>query len=955
MKIISNIAGSSGGGIHETGVSEVIMYGGEVKNNNACSGGGVYISHQTDKKDAVFTLVGGSITDNTASGYGGGIYAWQPYATGSVTLNLTGGRITQNAAVRNGGGVYVGGDGYESTGDAGKTTANISGNVTIKDNKKGEADSNLFLASGKTINITDELTNTDKIGVTTETAPVDGSPVAVTGDNSVDYSGKFKSDNTKYEVYNDSNTVKLKLVPYGTSANPATTAAELAAALGGSEYAEASGGTVKLLKNVSLTDTLYVAPGSDNTLYLDLNGHAVTGASGKTAVENKGTGELRVEAQNEANDGEIKGISAPALVNSSTGTLQINMGTMTSTSGAAIRNTAAGTVSLGGGGVFGSGNTAVENISTGKIQVDPLASIRGIEKGSGTLKDNDDKEVSLYTFNLDGVAAETAVKSIKIIENEDSSNAGGGFFKTDVDGKIYIWSSKTLATAYAKIAGDIEYASNGPITGNAATLKRVHEITWNYPPVNGAYGATIDGSDDGYSVVGATVAITPTPNSGYELDKITVVKTDDTNTVVDVSNNSFTMPAYPVTLTVTFKQITSGGTSGGGYTPPTVTVPVSSDAGKASVSATVSGGTASVSVTDKQLESVIDSAGQTGTVSVDVSGVSNINAAKIPAKVVKATAESDTATGLQVSLPTGAVKLDSAAVKAVNGGKDVTVSVENVKTSDLTSTQKQTLGDKLDSAVVVDVSVLVNGVKQTGFNGGKITVSMPYTPKAGEDTSKLTVWYIKDDGSIENVGGYYDAANKCFVFTTSHLSQYVLVSDAGANPFTDVKAGDYYYDAVLWAAKNEITSGTDATHFAPNGFCTRAQAVAFLWRASGSPEPTSTTCPFTDVSKDAYYYKAVLWAVEKGITKGTSATAFSPDDTCTRAQIVSFQYRAAGAHAAGTSNPFADVANNAYYASAVKWAAEKSVTEGTTTTTFRPNAGCTRGQIAVFLFRQLGK
>lgn len=151
-----------------------------------------------------------------------------------------------------------------------------------------------------------------------------------------------------------------------------------------------------------------------------------------------------------------------------------------------------------------------------------------------------------------------------------------------------------------------------------------------------------------------------------------------------------------------------------------------------------------------------------------------------------------------------------------------------------------------------------------------------------------------------------------------------------------------------------VTTGKTETLFAPYTSCTRAQAVTFLWRAAGSEEPTATGCAFTDVNKSAYYYKAVLWAVEKGITKGTTDTTFSPDKTCTRAQIVTFQFRAAGSPVNGAKNPFTDVASDAYYANAVLWAVEKEITKGTTDTTFSPNTDCTRAQIVTFLYRQLG-
>ena len=126
--------------------------------------------------------------------------------------------------------------------------------------------------------------------------------------------------------------------------------------------------------------------------------------------------------------------------------------------------------------------------------------------------------------------------------------------------------------------------------------------------------------------------------------------------------------------------------------------------------------------------------------------------------------------------------------------------------------------------------------------------------------------------------------------------------------------------------------------------------MTFLWRAAGSPAPKSSVNPFTDVSTSAYYYDAVLWAVERGITAGTSATTFSPDATCTRGQIVTFLYRAVGTTTSGT-NPFVDVADSAYYADAVKWAVAEGVTAGTSATTFSPDASCTRGQIVTFLYR----
>ena len=172
------------------------------------------------------------------------------------------------------------------------------------------------------------------------------------------------------------------------------------------------------------------------------------------------------------------------------------------------------------------------------------------------------------------------------------------------------------------------------------------------------------------------------------------------------------------------------------------------------------------------------------------------------------------------------------------------------------------------------------------------------------------------------------------------------------NLFVDVKASDYFYDAVLWAAEKGVTSGTDALHFSPNAPCTRAQIVTFLWRAAGSPAPKNMSS-FADVPADAFYAKAVAWAVENGITGGTGDGKFSPDATCTRAQAVTFLYRASGAPAVSGNAAFSDVATNAYYAAAVKWAEKNGITGGIGGGLFGSNNNCTRAQIVTFLYRSV--
>ena len=168
--------------------------------------------------------------------------------------------------------------------------------------------------------------------------------------------------------------------------------------------------------------------------------------------------------------------------------------------------------------------------------------------------------------------------------------------------------------------------------------------------------------------------------------------------------------------------------------------------------------------------------------------------------------------------------------------------------------------------------------------------------------------------------------------------------------FTDVAAGSYCYDAVQWAVANGITNGTDATHFSPNAGCTRGQVVTFLWRAAGEPV-VSGNVGFVDVAPGSYCYEAVKWAVANGITKGTDATHFSPNATCTRGQVVTFMYRAEGEPAVGGSNGFVDVAAGSYCYNAVQWAVANGITKGTDATHFSPSATCTRGQVVTFLYR----
>ena len=289
---------------------------------------------------------------------------------------------------------------------------------------------------------------------------------------------------------------------------------------------------------------------------------------------------------------------------------------------------------------------------------------------------------------------------------------------------------------------------------------------------------------------------------------------------------------------------------------------------------------------------------------------------------------------------------------AASGGTKVTI--DTVFNADTTIYAQWTYtGGSGVSTYAITVDSAKNGdVTSSHKSASKgTTVTITVEPDEGYTLETLTVTDKNgDEIRVKEKNGKYTftmPASKVYVEAT------FMEDNSMLNFFMDVPADAYYYDAVLWAAKNGITGGVDDTHFAPNATCTRAQAVTFLWRAAGSPAPKSSEMPFEDVAAGSYYYDAVLWAVENGITKGTSDTTFTPDAECTRGQIVTFLWRSQASPAAGTVNPFADVKADAYYAEAVLWAVKEDITNGTSSTTFSPDADCTRAQIVTFLWRAL--
>lgn len=229
--------------------------------------------------------------------------------------------------------------------------------------------------------------------------------------------------------------------------------------------------------------------------------------------------------------------------------------------------------------------------------------------------------------------------------------------------------------------------------------------------------------------------------------------------------------------------------------------------------------------------------------------------------------------------------------------------------------------------------------------GANVTVTVK--PNEGYELGSLAVKDASGDLlPLADLGnGKYS-----FVMPDGKVSVEAEFVKTAATSFADVPANAYFADAVKWAVDKGVTNGLSDTMFGPYESCTRAQIVTFLWRAAGSPEPKATTSAMTDLNPNAYYYKAVLWAIENGITDGMTETTFAPDATCTRGQSVTFLYRALKGTASGSAN-FTDVKSDTFYADAINWAVANNVTNGTSNTTFSPNADCTRAEIVTFLYR----
>lgn len=386
----------------------------------------------------------------------------------------------------------------------------------------------------------------------------------------------------------------------------------------------------------------------------------------------------------------------------------------------------------------------------------------------------------------------------------------------------------------------------------------------------------------------------------------------------------------------------------------------------------------------------------------EVSNNGTVTAKALGTATITATVGSYTATcEVTVAVPVTGVTLDKETMSLTAGSTGTltaTITPENATNKDLTWTSDKEEVATVSDGVVSAVAAGTAHITVTTADGGKtatcvVTVtrrssssskpsypittpdktengSVTVTPTSAKRGSTVTITVTPDAGYVLDKLTVTDKDGKELSLTKKSDTEYTFVMPTGkveitpsfvkqaeepSRAFVDVKTGDYFYDAVQWAVGKGITNGTSAETFSPEAPCTRAQIVTFLWRAAGSPV-VNYAMDLSDVAGDAYYAEAVRWALSEGITTGTSADQFSPDATCTREQAVTFLYRAAGSPAVSGESAFEDVGADAYYARAVAWAAQNGVTNGISQALFGTGSDCTRAQIVTFLYRaQQGK
>ncbi|SHH75397.1 Outer membrane protein assembly factor BamB, contains PQQ-like beta-propeller repeat [Sporobacter termitidis DSM 10068] len=373
--------------------------------------------------------------------------------------------------------------------------------------------------------------------------------------------------------------------------------------------------------------------------------------------------------------------------------------------------------------------------------------------------------------------------------------------------------------------------------------------------------------------------------------------------------------------------------------------------------ATVKDGVASVSMSLSDLKDAIVSAKTSGgAITIAPSASGTVTAAKLElSKEALNAVAVQTSADLTIKTSLGSITLSNAALSSIvsqASGSAVTVSLETVNTASLTDTQRAAVGND----TVYSISVLSGGTHISGFGGANLTISLPYTLKNGQSASNVAVWYLNDAGALQRLTCSYDAAARLATFVTTHLSYYAVGYDDWANPYTDVLTDDWFYDAVQYAGRNGLMGGTTATTFDPGANTTRAMLVTVLYRLAGKPAASGISS-FTDVKSGEWYADAVVWASANGIVDGYGNGLFGTNDAITREQMAVILYRYAkykGCDVTKTTalTAYADAsAVDSWASTAMTWVVAEGLITGTTATTLSPTGIASRAQAATILMR----
>ncbi len=842
------------------------------------------------------TIEGGII--NAQGGYSGaGIGGGEGGDGGTITIN--GGTVEAVGGNRGGAGIGGGGIGYESTGSGGNggTIIITNGNVTAVGAFWGAGIGGGYGNNGGTIHISG-----GEISVTGgSTAAGIGGGGASGGDSMVDLSG------------GDITISGGKVVATGGFHG---------AGIGGggdnqSDLICGSGGRITIYSgDIIATGGPYGAgigggrraDGGEITI----TGGTVQAVGGGVTVAFLGEGVYVIRGGGGAGIGG-GGTSQSILPGGPGGEITISGGTVTAIAGyyaAGIgggRSAHGGDITLNGGTVTATGGTV-------GFKYDGTRNTGGGGAGIG----GGGAYTPEHIGGSGGNVTVTNDPAITAIGNDGGEHIGKGYNGVD-SGSLQDGAGNDLSYLLFKVTG----RSGAAVSDASVTVNNHTHITNS----DGLTGCVVPrGSEVTYSVTAA----------GYNQRGGSIA-------AVSISND----------VSVTLSRIGSGG--GGSSARGSKTSAPKLSVGDISVPYDENGNNVELNIDEATLGKILENSGST--VTFDLDSLPNAASVTVPASVFEALAESGK--GSEFKLPAGTINIGPDALASIARqaeGNDISVSISTVDPAGLTPAQRQAAG----TGTVYEVSVLSGGRNISDFNGGSLTLTLPYTLKEGETAEGVSIWYLDDDGNLTSISCTYDPYGGTVSCTLTHLSYYVVGyqaqgKDVWINPFTDVSEKDWFYESVAFTVQNGLFAGTSSTTFSPDDNMTRAMLVTVLWRLAGKPGGGQIT--FADVSGEMWYADAVAWASEKGIVSGYGSGLFGPQDPVTREQLAVIMYnyaRSRGQEVSASSDltSFTDGRKVSPWAKdAVEWAVAKKLITGKGDGSLEPGGMATRAQVATILLQ----